>query len=106
MPIFRHALLIAALATGLAGCESYGDLTSDAFDPAGAPQTQFTLDAANCAARADYPRDYDFVGITGDTEARHEIYNRAFTACMAKLGYPRRDVSRKFPAPYTFDFTP
>jgi hypothetical protein len=106
MPVSKHALLIATLAACLAGCESYGDLTSDAFEPGTASQSRFTLDAADCAADANYPRNYDEVGIWSDSGARHEIFNHAYTICMAKLGYPRRDVSVKFPAPYTFDFTP
>ena len=99
-------MVVAALAAGLTGCESYGDLTSDAFDPGNASQSAFTLDAANCAATAEYPRNYDESGIWGDSGERHRIYNHAYTMCMAKLGYQRRDVSGKFPAPYTFDFTP
>ncbi|HWD29333.1 MAG TPA: hypothetical protein VG387_19325 [Rhizomicrobium sp.] len=106
MPICKRVLLLAALAAALAGCQSYGDLTSDAFNPGKASQTQFSMDAAGCAAAAEYPRNYDAVGIWGDNETRHEVYNRAYTVCMAKLGYARRDWSGKYPAPYRFDFTP
>jgi hypothetical protein len=104
--MLKRALLIAAVVACLAGCESYGDLTSDAFDPGNSSEMQFSLDAGNCAAAAEYPREYDTPGITGDSEARHEIFNRAYTVCMAKRGYERRDWSGKYPAPYVFDFTP
>jgi hypothetical protein len=106
MPPFKRALALAALAVGLAGCESYGDLTSDAFEPGNVPQTRFDLDAANCAASAEYPRQYDLAGIHGSDAARHRIFNRAYTECMAKLGYARRGWSVKYPAPYTFDLRP
>ena len=102
----RRALLVVALAAGLAGCESYGDLTSDAFDPGTVSATRFELDSANCAASAEYPRQYDLAGIHSSSGRRHRIFNQAYTGCMAKLGYARRGTSLKYPLPYTFDFTP
>jgi len=88
----------------LAGCESYGDLTSDAFEPAS--QSRFTLDSAECEAKADAVRDYDLHGIEGTHAERHEIFNRAFAACMRAAGYVRRDWSPDMPNPYKIDPMP
>jgi hypothetical protein len=104
--MFRRAGLIAACAALLAGCESYGDLTSDAFDPGNATASRFALDAAQCAAKAQYPRDYQLPGITEPDSVRHDIFNRAYTECMAALGYPRRDWSYRIPTPYALDLRP
>jgi hypothetical protein len=91
-------LLICTLL--LSGCESYGDLTSDAFDPGGATQTRFTRDSADCQAHAEIPRSYEIQGVAGTHVERHEIYNRAFTACMQADGYARRDWSPNIAVPY------
>jgi secreted trypsin-like serine protease len=97
---------VLALALLLAGCESYGDLTSDAFDPGGATQTRFTLDSADCAARASLARDYDIRVVAGTHAERHEAFNRAYTACMAADGYARRNWSPGIPDPYMIDPLP
>jgi hypothetical protein len=81
----------------LGGCESYGDLTSDAFYPGRATQTQFLTDGATCGVQADIPRNYEITGIEGTHVARHEIYNRAFTQCMQAHGYARRDLTPNIP---------
>ncbi|MEI9988516.1 MAG: hypothetical protein WDM86_00625 [Rhizomicrobium sp.] len=103
--MLRPALLAAACVL-LAGCESYGDLTSDAFAPGNATQTHFTFDSADCAAKADVARNYDVGGITGSHAERHEIFNRAYVACMKAAGYVRRDWSPDIAFPYTVDPTP
>lgn len=103
MPRFLAAIIALA---ALSGCESYGDLTSDAFDPGNTPQSRFTLDAAECKAEAEVPRSYDLHGIGGTHVERHEIYNRAFTRCMTAAGYARRDWSPEIPDPYKIDPTP
>ena len=90
----------------LCGCESYGDLTSDAFDPGTASQSRFTLDSAECKAEAEIPRSYEPRGIYGTHTERHEIYNRAFADCMAAAGYARRAWSPNVPNPYSINPTP
>lgn len=102
----RKRLVVLGCAVLLSGCESYGDLTSDAFDQGSATQSRFTMDAAHCEARADIPRNYNTIGITGTREERHEIFNRAFAACMRVHGYARRDWSPDIPVPYQIDPTP
>jgi hypothetical protein len=99
-------VLLAAVCLVLAGCDSYGDLTSDAFEPGGATQTRFTLDSADCQAKADIARSYDIRGIAGTHVERHEIFNRAYVACMRAAGYARRDWSPDIPDPYSIDPTP
>ena len=103
--MLKAALLIAAC-IALAGCESYGDLTSDAFEPGAATQTRFTFDSADCQAKAANARDYNIHGIAGTHTERHEIFNRAFVACMKAAGYARRDWSPDIPDPYMIDPTP
>jgi hypothetical protein len=102
----KAALWATVVLTTLGGCESYGDLTSDAFDPGTASQSRFTLDAAECRADAEIPRSYDLHGIGGTHVERHEIYNRAFTQCMTAAGYTRRDWSPDIADPYKIDPTP
>lgn len=104
MPRRPVTILFAAML--LCGCEFYGNLTSDAFDAGNASQSQFTLDAAQCEAQAQVRRDYGLHGITGTHTDRHEIYNRALTACMRTAGYARRDWSADIPSPYSVDPTP
>ena len=104
--MLRPLLIAIAGAALLAGCESYGDLTSDAFDPGTASPSRFTLDSADCQAAADDARDYDIHGITGSHAERHEMFNRAFVRCMRRLGYARRDWSPDIPDPYAIDPTP
>ncbi|MEI9995198.1 MAG: hypothetical protein WDM91_11430 [Rhizomicrobium sp.] len=101
-PIWVAALCMLSLA----GCESRGDLTSDAFEPGNVPQSRFVLDNADCTVKADNRRDYQLPGITEPQTARHEIYNRAYTACMAADGYVRRDWSPDIPVPYSVDLRP
>jgi hypothetical protein len=103
--MLRPALL-ATLFALLCGCESYGDLTSDAFEPGAASQSRFTLDASECKAEAEIPRSYDPHGIYGTHTERHEIYNQAFARCMSAAGYARRDWSPDVPNPYSIDATP
>lgn len=102
----RKRLVVLACAVLLSGCESYGDLTSDAFDPGTVTQSRFTMDAAHCEAQADIPRNYEVIGIAGTRSERHEIFNEAFTACMRLRGYARRDWSPDIPVPYNIDPTP
>jgi hypothetical protein len=100
-----RSAFVLALAVVLAGCESYGDLTSDAFDPGSASQSKFTLDSADCAARAGSARDYNTFAIAGADANQHVVFNRAYAACMATDGYARRDWSPKIPLPYKIDPT-
>src|SRR4051812_1278886 len=94
--MFRSLALAAALLC--AGCESYGDLTADAFDPGTASQGQFVRDSDMCTDRANIPRDYREAGAYGTHTERHEIFNAAYTACMVARGYRQRSV--QFAAPY------
>ena len=102
----RSALAIFGCALLLAGCESYGDLTSDAFDPGNATVSHFTLDSAQCAAQAENTINYQIRGIAGTHVERHEMYNRAYAACMQASGYARRDWSPDIPIPYKIDPIP
>ena len=102
----RNAFALVACAFLLTACESYGDLTSDAFEQGGATQSKFTLDAARCQASANVQRNYEIEGIDGTHVERHEIYNRAITACMRANGYIRRDWSPDVAVPYHVDPTP
>ena len=102
----RKALVILACATLLTGCESVGDLTSDAFAQGSATQSRFTLDSAQCQAVAETQRNYDIRGISGTHVSRHEIYNRAFATCMRANGYVRQDWSPDIAFPYNVDPTP
>jgi hypothetical protein len=104
--MLRRATLALCAAAVLGGCESYGNLTSDAFDPGNASQSRFTFDAGQCAAQAQISRDYGLHGITGTHTDRHEIYNHALAACMQGAGYARRDWSPAVPSPYSVDPTP
>jgi hypothetical protein len=99
----ERVLALLTCAALLGGCESFGDLTSDAFDQGGATQSRFTLDAANCKAAAEVPRSYDVGGVAGTHTERHEIFNRAFAICMEANGYARRDWSPNIAAPYDVD---
>jgi len=103
--MLRTALLVAA-AVLLAGCESYGDLTSDAFDPGSTSQSAFAFDSAQCQSRANDARNYEVRGITGTHVERHLLFNRAYIACMRKAGYARRDWSPDVADPYAVDPTP
>ncbi|HXC54458.1 MAG TPA: hypothetical protein VNU97_04125 [Rhizomicrobium sp.] len=102
----RRALAALACATLLGGCESYGDLTSDAFDPGSAAPSTFTLDDADCAAQAELSRSDDIQAIAATHAERHEIFNRAYTLCMQRHGYARRDWSPDIALPYKIDPTP
>lgn len=102
----RSVLALLAGAFLLAGCESFGDLTSDAFDPGGAMQSTFELDSAACNAAALQQRDYYISGIAGTHAERHELFNRVFAACMRRNGYVRRDWSPDIAVPYNIDPTP
>ncbi|MBV9044072.1 MAG: hypothetical protein JO348_10450 [Alphaproteobacteria bacterium] len=93
----RKAFAAVAALLLLAGCESYGDLTSDAFDPGSASMERFTMDSAQCQAAAEVPRNYEIRGIAGTHVERHEIFNRAYTRCMAQLGYARRGLTPYVP---------
>ncbi len=99
--MFRQICVGVALL--LAGCDSLGDLTSDAFDPGNTTQGRFTMDSAQCQAAAEGPRSYDIRGIAGTHAERHEIFNRAYTACMRRLRYVRRDWSPDIAVPYQVD---
>ncbi len=102
----RNALAVCACILLLAGCESYGDLTSDAFDPGNATASRFTLDSAQCAAQATNAISYNIRGIAGTHVERHEMFNRAYAACMQASGYARRDWSPDIPVPYKIDPIP
>ncbi|MEJ0024441.1 MAG: hypothetical protein WDN01_00315 [Rhizomicrobium sp.] len=102
----HRPVLVAAVCLLLAGCESYGDLTSDAFEPGAASQSRFTFDSADCEARAGVARNYDIHGIAGTHAERHEMFNRVYTACMGAAGYARRDWSPDIAFPYKVDPTP
>ncbi len=102
----RRVLAATICAALLGGCESYGDLTSDAYDPGRASQTRFSMDSAECQSEANDVRDFEIEGITGTHEDRHEIFNNVFARCMHRDGYVRRDWSLGVPDPYAFDPTP
>jgi hypothetical protein len=87
----RRALVLFACGLLLAGCESYGDLTSDAFDPGGATQSKFAFDNGHCQAAATDELSYNMRGIMGTHVERHEMYNRVYTRCMQRNGYARRN---------------
>ncbi len=99
----RSALALAACALLLGGCESFGDLTPDAFEPGTASPSRFALDSGDCIAEANGGREYGIAGITGTHAERHEIFNRAFTRCMNRNGYTRRGWSPDVPDPYAID---
>jgi hypothetical protein len=84
----------------LCGCTSYGDYTSDAFDPGAANQTRFLSDAAECQNQADIERSYTIPGIAGTHASRHELFNAAFAACMQHEGYALRGSTLEAPIPY------
>ena len=102
----RRALAALAGLLLLTGCESFGDLTSDAFDPGNAPQSRFLQDNADCAAKAEIKRSYDMQGIDGTHAERHETFNRAYAACMRENGYARRDWAPDTAFPYDVDPMP
>ena len=102
----RRVAVLAGAVFLLAGCESFGDLTSDAFDPGTATQSRFQLDDAQCRAKGDVERSSTLLGITGTHQERHQIFNRAYARCMAQSGYARRDWSPDIPDPYHIDPTP
>ncbi len=87
----------------LAGCESFGDLTSDAFDPGAATQSKFVFDNEHCRAAAEEYISYDIHGITGSHTDRHEMFNSAYTHCMKQNGYARRDGLPNITVPYDVD---
>jgi len=99
----RNVLALAACALVLGGCESLGDLTSDAFEPGAASPSRFELDSGDCTDQANTARNFEIAGITGTHAERHEIFNRAFTQCMRKYGYIRRGFSPDVPDPYAVD---
>ena len=102
----RRAAAFAAALLLLAGCDSLGNLTSDAFDPGGATQSRFVLDSAQCGAKAANRLDNDITGIAGTHAERHAMYNRVYTDCMQGYGYARRSWSPAIPIPYAIDPTP
>ena len=87
----RKAFALIAGVLLLAGCESYGDLTSDAFDPGRATQSKFVFDNDHCRASAEEKISYEMSAIFGTHVERHQIYNRTYTLCMKANGYARRD---------------
>ncbi|HEY0106962.1 MAG TPA: hypothetical protein VGB91_12835 [Rhizomicrobium sp.] len=101
--MLRRLVLIGGIAALLAGCDSVGDLNSDAFDPGDASQTRFTFASDHCAEQAAQRRDYDIRSIGATHAERHEIYNRAYSACMTANGYVRRGWSPDILDPYTID---
>jgi uncharacterized lipoprotein YajG len=101
--MLKRVLLVVLCAATLAGCESHGDLTSDAFEPGDGMQSKFTLDAADCRADAELARNDNAEAIAAGSDQRHEMFNDALSACMTKHGYPRRDWSPLRPLPYSFN---
>lgn len=87
----------------LCGCTSYGDYTSDAFDPGSADQARFTADAAECQNQAEIGRSYTIRGIAGTHVERHELFNQAFAGCMQSEGYALRGSTVDAPIPYDVD---
>jgi hypothetical protein len=94
----RMALLAVGLL--LCGCTSYGDYTSDAFDPGRASQARFSADAAECQNQAEIKRSYTIRGIAGTHASRHELFNQAFVGCMQGEGYALRGSTLQAPIPY------
>ena len=86
----KRLILICVLA--LAGCGRWADLGSDAFAPGDASHEQFLDDSKACTQKADEARTYSLAGIAADNVDKHEIFNRAFAACMKAKGY-REDSS-------------
>jgi hypothetical protein len=66
----------------LAGCEHYVDLNEGDFLRGRASPEQFAHDNASCQEKAMIAQST--AGGNGDP---HGIYNRAYRACMQKLGY-------------------
>jgi hypothetical protein len=87
----------------LCGCTSYGDYTSDAFDPGHANQARFSADAAECQNQAEIDRSYTIRGIAGTHVERHDLYNRALVSCMQREGYALRGSTVRAPIPYEVD---
>lgn len=102
----RKVLALAGAVLLLAGCESFGDLNSDAFEPGAATQSRFLLDEAQCRAQADVERSSTLPGIVGTHQERHQIFNRVYARCMAQSGYARRGWSPDIPNAYDIDPTP
>ena len=101
----KRLALVGALLL-LTGCDSFGDLNSDAFDPGAATQSRFQLDDGECREKGNLARDTEIPGITGTHQERHEIFNRAYARCMTQSGYARRDLSPDIPTHYDVDPTP
>jgi hypothetical protein len=93
----RRVFAAMVLLLLVSGCESYGDLTSDAFDPGKADQSRFLADSAQCQQQAEQKRSYDIPGIEATHAGRHEIFNRAYISCMQGNGYVRRDWTPYMP---------
>lgn len=102
----RKYLALVGAVLLLAGCESFGDLTSDAFDPGAATQSRFLLDDARCRDQGNILRSSTIRGIDGTHQERHQMFNRAYARCMAQSGYARRDWSPDIPSTYDIDPTP
>ena len=102
----RKCLALVGTVLLLAGCESFGDLNSDAYDPGTATQSRFQLDEGQCRAQGNVARETTLPGITGTHQERHQIFNRAYARCMARGGYARRDWSPDIPSTYDIDPTP
>jgi hypothetical protein len=102
----RRCLALVAAVLLLSGCESFGDLNSDAFEPGTATQSRYSVDDSRCRERGNLARNVQIAGIDGTHRERHEIYNRAYARCMAQSGYARRDWSPDIPSPYDIDPTP
>ena len=102
----RRALAALAGLLLLTGCESFGDLTSDAFDPGSAQQSRFLQDNADCAAKAELKRSYDLQGIYGTHIDRHQAFNHAYAICMRQNGYVLRGWSPDIAFPYDVDPMP
>jgi len=84
----RPVLLLAALL--LAGCGRWADLDSDVFAQDGVSREQFAVDNRACAQAAELERSYSLRGIQAHETDKHNLYSRAFVACMEARGYRAR----------------
>lgn len=97
----RSRWLAVVWLLALCGCTSFGDYTSDAFDPGAASHERFEMDSARCQAQAEDSRSYNIRGIAGTHIERHQLFNRAFVVCMRATGYALRDWSLDIAVPYS-----
>lgn len=82
----RVWMTIGCLAIILCGCEHFSSLGPADFERGRASKVQFARDNYDCETNAIV--EQNMVG-GGDPRG---VYNDAYTACMAKLGYPVRSV--------------